>query len=483
MICKCWPVLLVLGSMLTSPVTGQVMRDDPRVVSALALLERWVDAQQAYERLPGVSMAVVHDQELVWSKGFGFARLETRTAALPTTMYSICSISKLFTSIGIMQLRDRKMLRLDDAPAEHLPWFNIERADPASPSLSIRGMLTHSAGLPRESDYPYWTGPDYPFPTREEIIERVGTQRTLYPADRYYQYSNLGLTLAGEIVAAASEETYANYVRRQILDPLGMDDTNTEHRDDLRGNRLARGYTAVRRDGSREPVPAYQVRGIAPAAGFTSTVEDLARFASWQFRLLKHGGEEVLNAATLREMHRVHWIDPDWDTTRGLGFWVSRSDKKTFVGHGGYCPGYQAHFRLQPEDAIATIFMTNTNGLNSAMYTQRAYEIMAPVIRETASDPGGGVPPNPAFAKYVGRYDDWLAGEEHVIPWKGGLAIVYLPTADPMNSLIVLEHVEGHTFRRRRDDGTLGEAITFEMGPDGMASRVWRHSNYARRVW
>lgn len=70
-----------------------------------------------------------------------------------------------------------------------------------------------------------------------------------------------------------------------------------------------------------------------------------------------------------------------------------------------------------------------------------------------------------------------------MIPWKGGLAIVYLPTADPMNSLIVLEHVEGHTFRRRRDDGTLGEAITFEMGPDGMASRVWRHSNYARRVW
>ena len=86
--------------------------------------------------------------------------------------------------------------------------------------------------------------------------------------------------------------------------------------------------------------PFFLVNGIAPAAGFASTVEDVARFASWQLRLLEKGGKEILAANTLKEMHRVHWTDPDWNTTWGLGFSVSRSDGKTYVGHGGlvFCP-------------------------------------------------------------------------------------------------------------------------------------------------
>ena len=101
--------------------------DDPRVKQALRLLEARADGQQAYERLPGVSMAVVHDQSVLWSRGFGEAHLDRTAPATAETMYSICSISKLFTSVAVMQQRDAGKLRLDDPVAKHLPWFSIGR--------------------------------------------------------------------------------------------------------------------------------------------------------------------------------------------------------------------------------------------------------------------------------------------------------------------------------------------------------------------
>src|SRR6185436_1966961 len=124
-----------------------------------------------------------------------------------------------------------------------------------------------------------------------------------------------------------------------------------------RGKRLAVGYGKFGRRTSREPLQFFQVRGIAPAAGYASTVEDLARFAMWQFKQLATNGKDVLAANTLREMQRPHFVDPSGTTTYGLGFSVTRVGEKAFVGHGGSCPGYQTYLRLRPEDGIATVSM------------------------------------------------------------------------------------------------------------------------------
>jgi CubicO group peptidase (beta-lactamase class C family) len=453
-------LFLILGVILLVPSFGRAesIADDPRVADALKLLEVWVDSQVAYESLPGVSMGVVYDQDLIWSRGFGYADVERKTPATPTTMYSICSISKLFTSIGVMQLRDEGKLRLDDPLGKHLPWFEIQEMYPEAPEITIRGILTHSSGLPRESDHPYWTGPDFPFPTREEIIERISNQQTLYPAERFFQYSNLGLTLA----------------------------TNPEIPDKHRGARLATGYTRRMRDGSRKVVQDYLVRGIAPAAGYASTVEDLAKFASWQFSLLENGGREVLSANTLREMQRVHWVDPDWETTWGLGFaiWRDEDEETTFVGHGGSCPGYRTQLAMSPKDKIAVVFMTNGQGTNTRLHTGRAFEIVAPAIAAAIEEPGEGKKADPELLKYVGRYDwrDW--GETQVVIKDGDLAVLSVPTDDPVESLIQLKRMEGHIFRRVREDDEdqLGEEIVFELDPDGNVERLLWHGNYAYRV-
>jgi len=459
-----------------------VLADDPRVTDAIAAWAAWVEYQLAVNAVPGASVAVVHDQELLFVDGFGLANPEKGQAAGPGTIYSICSNSKLFTSIAVMQLRDAGRLRLDDHVADHLEWFAIEDAHPNDEPITIRRILTHSSGLPRESDYPYWSGPGYVFPTHEEIVDRLAEQTTLYPSGRYYQYSNLGLTLAGEIVAAASARPFDEYVRTQILDPLGMSDTFTEIPAVHHGSRMAVGYTARNRDGSRDPMPLFQARGIAPAAGFASTAEDLARFASWQLRLLGRGGDEVLRSATLREMQRVHWVDPDWRTTWGLGFVVRKAGESTLVEHGGACPGYYSQVAIEPKTKLGVVILSNAIGTEVDLYVEQAIELVGPAVKAARDNPQDSPARDSELDRYVGIYDsDW--GQEAVVRWEDGLALVSLNTRKPEKRLQKLTKTGEHTFRRiRKDDESLGETVVFEVNEDGNVTRSLQHSNWSVKV-
>jgi CubicO group peptidase (beta-lactamase class C family) len=477
-------VSLVVFFVLTVACLGNGPPEgDPRVRAAVRIIEAWVDAQVDYRDIPGMSLGVVHEQDLIWSAGFGFAHVDRETPASPDTIYSICSISKLFTSVAVMQLRDQGKLRLDEPISTYLPWFDIRDAYPDAPQITLRGILSHASGLPREADFPYWTGPEFRFPTLEQIKERLAGQEELYPAFTYFQYSNLGMALLGEVVSAASGEPYAQYVKSHILDPLEMRDTTPEIPEAKRGGQLATGYSPKLRDGTRRVIPFYLVNGIAPAAGFASTVEDLARFASWQFRLLSGGEGGVLSTNTLKEMHRVHWVDPDWRTTWGLGFSVSRGDDgKTYVGHGGSCPGYRTQLLLCPKDRIAVVVMCNAHDVSPRAYADEIFELITPALLDSKKSPGKGVSPDPALEKYAGRYERPIGREQVVFVEGKELVLLSLPTDNPSGGLTRLRHIEDNVFRRIRRDGELGEAVVFVFGPDGEVTRMVRNSQYALRI-
>lgn len=475
--------IMIACVVLALPAPAQSLADNPRLQSALKLLELWADAQIAYEQIPGASMAVIHDQTLLWSRGFGYSDLQRKIPSTPQTIYSICSISKLFTSVAVLQLRDQGKLRLDDPLEKLLPWFSIKKLFPRFGPATVKGILTHSSGLPGESDFPYWTGPDFTFPTHEQIIARLKSQETLYPADTHWSYSNLGLTLAGEIVAQLSGQSYPAYVTEHILRPLKLADTQPRMPDEHRGGRLATGYSAMTREGKRNPLPFFQTNGLAPAAGFSSTVEDLGRFASWQFRLLEKGGTEILAANTLREMHRVQWLEPDWRTAYGLGFAVWQKGDKTFVGHQGNCPGYRSSLLLQPREKFAAVFAANANGVAAGKFTQTAYAIVAPALAEAEGLEKTQKPLDPSLLPYIGIYSAQPWGGETAIFYYGdGLAGVDFPTDDPLGDMQKLKRISGNTFRFVRKDGDLGEEIVFELGSDGKVTRLKWSSNYQVKI-
>jgi CubicO group peptidase (beta-lactamase class C family) len=485
------------------------LAEDPRVADAVTAWTAWVDYQLGADRVPGASLAVVHDQETIVARGLGLANPRTGRAADADTLYSICSISKLFTAVSVMRLRDTGAVTLDESISSYLDWYDLEDAHPGDEAITLRRILTHSSGLPRESDHPYWTAPDYDFPTHEEIAERLAGQRTLYPSGRYFQYSNLGITLAGEVVGAVSGKPWGDYVRDEVLAPLAMEDTYTEIPEQHRGARFALGHSALGHDGQRREMPFFQAQGIAPAAGMASTARDLARFAAWQFRLLgaeDGGGEgeatEVLRPATLREMQRVHWVDPDWEATWGLGFAVFRAGDHSRVSHSGACPGYYSRFLLDPKEKLAVVVLTNAMGAEVGAYTGQGLELIAPQVRaavgereaakeagkdgddsgDDADDAAEAAAKRAALDRYTGLYtSDW--GDSAVVHWQDGLAVVWLPASQPADDLTKLRPSDDgeHRFRRLRDDDTLGEEFVFEIGPDGRATRYSQHGNWMVR--
>ncbi len=461
----------------SSPDKGRTAREH---AEALRLADTWLDSVQAYQHIPAVSAGVVAGDDLIWSKGYGTIDADHRVPASSKTIYSICSISKLFTSVALMQQYESGKVRLDEPVTTYLPWATLKESGEDSVPITVRGILSHSAGLPRESDFPYWTGPDFPFPTQEQIRATIRTQSPLFPAERYFQYSNLGLTLAGEIVEQVSGQPYAQYAQKHVLDPLGLGDTRPSMPMELYGTRLAVGYGALKRDGTRDRVKPFEVKGIAPAAGYTSTVEDLGKFASWQFRLLRTGQANLLKASTLREMQRVQFIDPDWKTTWGLGFAIRHKDKDTFVGHGGSCPGYKTSLLMRNQDELAAIVMDNGSedpgpfamAVFSILDKRKGYEFKAPA-------PATGVD----LETYTGHYSGQPWGSElAIVPWAGGLAMLYLPNPDPAEAIVVFKPKGGDVFRRVREDGSEAEEVKFQRDASGKVVSFQRFSNYTYRL-
>lgn len=458
---------------------AQSVATHPRVREAVAAYEKWLDGERAFKRIPGASAALVVDQDVIWKGGSGFSNLDEHSPATPATLYSICSISKLFTSLATLQLRDAGKLRLDDPVVKHLPWFTPRTQFPNDGAITIEGLLTHASGLQSELADTLWLEPNMAFPTFEELKKGVASREVAYRPERYWQYSNLGFSLLGAVVAAASGESWSSYVTSHINQPLQLTSTVTEYPASERGKRLAIGYSGIDRDGNRHAMPPYQTKAMASAAGYSSNVEDLAKFASWQFRLLSHGGNEVISANTLREMQRVHFVDPSWETTWGLGFAIWRRGDKTFAGHGGSCPGYRTALSMQLDEKVASIVMTNAGDADADALAQQGYEFLGPALRAARADSARTIAAaDPSLDRFVGTY--WgFGGEMEVIRWEGGLATMPVPSDNPVKAITKLRRMADNEFREVRSDGELGERMTFDMDANGKVLRA--RTNYMMR--
>jgi len=398
-----------------SAPTREELLARPNVKGALTAIDAWIEGNRIYDQIPGISVGIVHNQELLWSKSYGYANLESLRLADADTLYSVCSISKVFTAIGVMQLRDKGQLYLRDPVNKHLSWFDIKQQHEQSGPVTIEGLLTHSSGLPREARFDYWAN-DLDFPTRDQLINSVGEQETLYPAHRYFQYSNLGFTLAGEIIQALSGQDYTEYMEENVLIPLRLNDTRTHYPEELRGQQLAIGYDGLGRSRSREPTEPFFTKAITPAAGYTSSVNDLAKFIIWQFKLLDGAEEHVLNPHTLQEMHRVHWVNPDWSATWGLGFVARRQGERTLAGHTGSCPGYQTNFSMDVDKRLGVIVLTNAGDGQPARLVDNIIATLRPELEKPAPDSEEEIPDLSVFeANFSNQH--W-GGETAVRQWE-----------------------------------------------------------------
>ena len=445
--------------------------DNKEYSEAFQLIDYWLEAQKDYENLPGLTAVVTDKKETKWTGSFGFSN-GVQPMRVENT-FSICSISKLFTAVAIMQLVEDGKINLDDPIQKVLPWFDINNEFKDVPELTIKSILSHSSGLPRESNHPYWSWPDFPFPTKQDVIDELKNQEMLYPPSKYYQYSNLGLSLLGFIVEEVTQTNFDDYVNQNILIPLSMNNTKTYMSTEDYGKNLTLGYSSLNRNNEREKVNFFNADGIAAAAGFTSNVEDLAKFARWQIDLVKSLEKNILSPETLKLMHEIHWDDKLTSVTRGLGFGVYNFDGENWVGHGGSCPGYRSQLYINTDKELAYSVMINSSGTSPTKYIDGIHEILSNVTLKKGEETN-------RFEEFEGKYisQPWV-GETYVQSWGDNLALLSLPSDDPYISLY--KHIEGDIFKKILNNNELGQELKIIRDDNNKVVAYKTHQNIYKK--
>jgi len=414
-----------------------------------------------------MSAAVVYDQEVVWAKGFGYADVEKKVSATPQTIYRIASITKVFTATALMQLRDAGKVGLDDPLTKYIPSFRLASRFADSPPITLLQLATHASGFPREAPLDYWL--TLKFPPVETMIEAVSTKgERAFPPYVESKYSNVGFAILGYALSQAAGQPYFSYVKQNILDPLGMQQTGFTLTPSMTAQ-MATGYFAAK-DG-KPPEPAYQpdYGGYGPASSLYTSVEDIAKFMSLQFRDGPAGGSQILRGSTLREMHTAHWVAPDWNSGWGIGFAMSRIGNHTSVGHGGGIQGFRTHIEMIPALKVGVAVFTNTNA-SPEVFTREMLQLLIPVIERAEARARPVPPPAPAsWQQYVGVYVNPF-GKARIRVHNNQLQLLSDDEAD--GGPVALTPVAEHKFRMQGGFSS-GELLVFEVDAKGKVFRMW----------
>ncbi|HEY4346541.1 MAG TPA: serine hydrolase domain-containing protein [Gaiellaceae bacterium] len=375
-------------------------------------LERALRTKQA-DRLPSVAAAVVRDGEVVWAGAVGLADCEAGVEATAGMQYRVGSITKTFTAVAVMQLRDAGKLDLDDRLEQHIPGV-------AKGSPTIRRLLAHISGLQREAGEMFVTGE---VPAIEDVLKAMEQYEQVLPAARAHHYSNLGYGLLGEVVARVSGRPYTEYVDAELLGPLGLERTTWYEQ---APNALA--YLVDDFAGTASREPHSDMGGIASMGQLWSTAGDLCAWAAF----LAGGREGVLAPATADEMWAPQvMMNPDeWIAGWGLGLELVNQKGRIFGGHGGAMPGFLAGLYINRQTRVGAAVLSNSG--TRAPTRDLAFELAELTIEKWPGEiePWRPEPePPPEVAAILGRW--WSEGTEFVFAWRDGKLVAEIPGAPP----------------------------------------------------
>ncbi len=364
--------------------------------------DRLVRELQAEHRVPAITAAVARADRPLWAAAVGEASPGQPVTA--DTVFRIGSITKTFTAVLVMQLRDEGLLDLDDPLSAHLDV-------PAHGELTIRRLLTHRSGLQREPYGDVWDTLQTP-DTEGIVADLAHTERVLAP-ERRWHYSNLAYALLGAAVGQLTHGTWAEVLHDRLLRPLGLDRTSLEAVAPAATGFLVEAYSDV-----AHPEVPVDSAGTSPAGQLWSTAGDLARWAMF----LAAPDPQILAATTLDEMCQLTTVvdNDDWQVGWGLGLMlVPRGDRITHVGHDGAMPGFLAGAYTRRSDKIAAVAL-GSSGTASAIcglpHTLIEVSLAADPFDVTPWRPGG--PPPEHLGSVLGVW--WTEGMEFVFSWHDG---------------------------------------------------------------
>lgn len=355
-------MFLVAGLFLSGVPVRVGAGDDAELRRAVKVVDELAAAEFAKNSLGSLTVGVVHNRKLVWTKSYGYADIDKKELATKDSVYRIGGMTVKFTGLMLLQLVEAGKIGINDPVEKYYPEINTIRGrDTSVPPVTFLQLAMHTSGIANEPDdmQTYVRGPVSKW--EETLIAALPHTKFVTTPGTKVVYSNVGYALLGAALARVAGEPYISYVQKRIFAPLGMKHTSFEPN---ASTRLAKGYviTGGKVDGTI-PEREHQGRGYkVPNGAVYSTVSDLARFLSFE---LGQGPESVLKKQTLRENYQRFTklgLSGDETVGYGVGFQVMDCGDVTVLGYGGFVPGYHGRSDFNWSSGIGFVVLRNVEG-------------------------------------------------------------------------------------------------------------------------
>jgi CubicO group peptidase (beta-lactamase class C family) len=445
--------ILLLLCLMVQPAKAQQKKSS----IDLAKLDAYYEEALQKWNVPGMAIAIVKDDSVIFAKGYGVQSIKTGGNVDANTIFGIASNSKAYTSAALAILIDQGKLNWEDKVTQYLPYLKLY-SPWVTENLTIEDLLSHRVGLKTFSGDLLWYNTNY---SRKEILERARYLEPAYGFRDGYGYSNLMFIAAGEVIEAVSGKTWENFIKENFFQPLGMNRSYTSV------NELKGKQNIATPHGSDEQGKPYATSLTAwdswnPAAGIFTSVDQQAQWMRLQLNRGSYKGKRIFSEKASHNMWSAHNSLPvsrQAETTipsthfsaTGLGWFLNDYQGRKIISHGGGHEGMNSRTVLVPEEGLGIVILTNSmSGIMSPLanytldqffniqdgrdWSQFALENIAK-SRKAQQEAAAKAPkdkrkksqPTMDLTAYTGTYTSQLYGDASVTIQNGKLVLQLAP--------------------------------------------------------
>lgn len=319
-------------------------------------VERFLFGEMEKRQVPGFSVAIVKDQSIVWSKGFGYANQQKKKLATPETVYRVASVSKPVITTGLLQWVDKGRLNLDDPVNNLMKDVKIRTAFKEQPT--VRNLLSHTSGLPVHVD-----------PVCFDLNETISLEKligdsaiTVQPPNTEIVYSNTAFNIVGYLIGLFAGDSYPKYMEEALFKPLEMNSSSFEQKPSIVGL-MAQPYSRKKPGEPIEAVPQWYGASTPekPCGSLLTTVIDLGHYLIAQMNEGVYNGKRILMEKTMKEMHKLQSAAGTSRSGHALSWKRSWHHGRLMLSHTGGNLGWTAHVAFYPQLKTGIIILTNLN--------------------------------------------------------------------------------------------------------------------------
>lgn len=412
---------------------------------SLQIIEEKVEKRRAELGIPGMSLVIVKDGEIIYMKGLGFKDFEKKIAVTPDTQFAIGSASKAFTALTVLMSQDEGKLSLDDNPRKYLPYFKMKDAE-TDKNITVRDLMAHTSGLNR-TDLAMITGQL----NRQELIRVAGEAQPMAKLREKFFYQNIMFAAAGEIVAQVQKMPWEKFVPERIFKPLGMNNSTMTIKEMQTAKDYSFGYQYNFDTKETSRVPFRSIDEVAPAGSINSSARDMAKWITFVMNGGSLNGKRLVSEKGFEEWTKNQMnISPDGKMAYGLGWFLQDWNGMRVVQHGGNIDGFNSLVAMIPEKKLGFVMLTNVSG------SPLGNELMPIVWDNILGNPNKTQNVSAeAMQKEVGKYRFQAAGFDVEIKIQDGKLVAIVPN----QPTYTLENVGGRKYKLKEVEGFF---ITFK---------------------